>query len=229
MFGRMKDPVEGTATVIGYSERHEQKGDRVVLNAQVIVEANGMASATVDAKPEVPQSWMPVKTGTTWPVQVDRANPSRLKFLWDRVQAPGGAATAPTATPGAPAVTQSMQSFSLPAQIQVVGGNLDPAEYKAAIQMAEHATGMDLDGDGQVAGKDAAPGAGASPFAEFFQQAAAAAGAMPGPPAQASAQPASDDPVSKLERLANLLDEGAITREEFDAQKKQILGRPDAA
>jgi hypothetical protein len=220
MFGRMKDPVEGTATVIGYSERHEQKGDRVVLDAQVIIEAPGMASATVDAKPEVPQSWMPVKTGTTWPVRVDRANPSRLKFLWDRVAPPAG--TAPT--PMGPAVIQSVQSYSLPAQIQVMGDNLDPAEYKAAIQMAEHATGMDLDGDGRVAGKAAAPGAGASPFAEFFQQAAAAAGAVPGVPASAPASPTSDDPVSRLERLAKLLDEGAITREEFDAQKKQILG-----
>ena len=81
MFGRMKDPVDGTATLIGYSENHEQKGSEVVLSAQFIVEADGMASTTVDAKPEVPQSWMPVKTGTVWPVQVDRANPTRLKSM----------------------------------------------------------------------------------------------------------------------------------------------------
>jgi hypothetical protein len=149
MFGRMKDPADGTATVVGYSEQHVQKGADVVLSAQVIVEAEGMAATTVDAKPEVPQSWMPVKTGTVWPVRVDRANPSRLKFLWERVQG----AAAPAAPP---VIARSVQAFSLPPSIQVMG--------------------------------------------------------------------ASSDPVSRLERLAELLDAGDITREEFDAQKKRILG-----
>jgi hypothetical protein len=216
MFGRMKDPVEGTATVVGYSERHEQKGDRVVLNAQVIVEANGMASATVDAKPEVPQSWMPVKTGTTWPVLVDRSNPSRLKFLWDRVP---GSAGAPRAAPVAPAapVVQSGQSFALPPQIQVMGGSMEQA--KQAIDMAEQAMGMDLDGDGKIAGGAAAPTAGWAGLTGWSAIGTPTPGAAPGP-----AEPASDDPVSKLERLAKLLDEGTITREEFDAEKKKILG-----
>jgi hypothetical protein len=209
MFGRMKDPVEGTATVVGYSERHEQKGDRVVLNAQVIVEASGMASATVDAKPEIPASWMPVKTGTTWPVQVDRTNPSRLKFLWDRVQPPAGGATAPAAPMAA------LQGFSLPPQVQVFGGTMEDA--KQAIELAEETMGMDLDGDGKVAGGRAAPTAGWAGLTGWS--------AMGVPtPAASPAQPASDDPVSKLERLAKLLDDGAITREEFDAQKKKILG-----
>jgi hypothetical protein len=223
MFGRMKDPVEGTATVVGYSEQHEQKGNSVVLNAQVIVEAPGMASATVDAKPEVPQSWMPVKTGTTWPVQVDRANPSRLKFLWERVQGGVAAPAAPPGGPVAPAVTQSVQSFSFPPQVQVMGGT--PQQAKQAIDMAEQMTGMDLDGDGKVAGGPAP--AGGSPFAAFLgpqmqQMAQAGFAASQPPPAAAPAE--SDDPVAKLERLAKLLDEGTITRDEFDAEKKKILG-----
>jgi hypothetical protein len=220
MFGRMKDPVEGTATVVGYSESHEQKGDRVVLSAQVIVEAPGMASATVDAKPEVPQSWMPVKTGTTWPVQVDRANPSRLKFLWDRVSAPAGAAPAPApgpaqpaaVAPSAPGVMASLQAFSLAPQIQVMGGSMEQA--KQAIDMAEQAMGMDLDGDGKIAGGAAAPTAAWAGLTGW---------SAIGNPTPAPA-PASDDPVARLERLAKLLDEGAITREDFDAQKKKILG-----
>jgi hypothetical protein len=128
---------------------------------------------------------MPVKTGTVWPVRVDRANPSRLKFLWDRVQG----AAAPAA---APVITRSVQTFSLPPSIQVMGGSMEQA--KQAIEMAEQAMGMDLDGDGKVAG------------------------------AGAAAARADEDPVSKLERLAKLLDAGDITREEFDAQKKRILG-----
>jgi hypothetical protein len=213
MFGRMKDPVDGNATLVGYSEHHEQKGSNVVLSAQVIVEAEGLASTTVDAKPEVPQSWMPVKTGTVWPVQVDRANPSRLKFLWDRVQAPAGATPAPGATP-TPIVTKTVTKFSMGTpSIQVLGGGLAPQQYKQAIDMAEQATGMDLDGDGKVAG-GAPPAAGANPWAAWLTP------QVSQPPAPAP----SDDPVDKLERLAKLLDAGDLTREEFEAQKKKVLG-----
>jgi Short C-terminal domain len=227
MFGRMKDPVEGTATVVGYSEHHTQKGSDVVLDAQVIVQAEGLVPTTVDARPQIPQSWMPVKVGTEWPVRVDRAKPERLEFLWERVQgaAPGSApAPAPAPAPTAPIVTRSVQTFSLPPQIQVMGmgGGMVPEQYKQAIDMAEQATGMDLDGDGKVAG-GAAP-KGPNPFQAFYQQATAAAAAYQPPAATPPAPAESDDPVARLERLAKLLDSGAITREEFDAQKKRILG-----
>jgi hypothetical protein len=164
---------------------------------------------------------MPVKLGTEWPVRVDRANPERLEFLFDRVQggvpaAPSPAAPAPAA---APVVTQSVQSFALPPSIQVIGGS--PQQAKQAIDMAEQMTGMDLDGDGKVAG-GAAP-AGGSPMSAWLGAAQQAYSAYAVPPTPASA-PASDDPVSKLERLAKLLDEGTITRDEFDAEKKKILG-----
>ena len=54
--------------------------------------------------------------------------------------------------------------------------------------------------------------------AEMQQQAMAAMQA-----AQAR-QPESDDPVDRLERLAALKDRGLITDEEFDQQKRRILG-----
>src|SRR3954464_6382933 len=131
MFGRMKDPADGTVTVVSYSEHHEQKGNDVVLDAQLMVQADGLVPTTVDAHPRVPQSWMPVKLGTEWPVRVDRANPERLRVPFDRVR--GGAAPAPPVAPapGAPVVSGSVQSFSLPAQIQVMGGNLNADEYRA--------------------------------------------------------------------------------------------------
>src|SRR3954469_23614697 len=119
MFGRMKDPADGTVTVVSYSEHHEQKGNDVVLDAQLMVQADGLVPTTVDAKPRVPQSWMPVKLGTEWPVRVDRANPERLEFRFDRVQGPAGTAASPSApAPGATFVTGSVETFSLPAQIQ---------------------------------------------------------------------------------------------------------------
>jgi hypothetical protein len=157
---------------------------------------------------------MPVKAGTVWPVRVDRAKPERLEFLFDRAPRQAAAPVAPAAAPGpapaAPVVPRSV--FSLPPQIQVMGGSMEQA--KQAIEMAEQAMGMDLDGDGKVAGGAAAPTAAWAGLTGW---------SAIGNPAPAPAPP-SDDPVSKLERLAKLLDEGAITREEFDAEKKKILG-----
>lgn len=49
-------------------------------------------------------------------------------------------------------------------------------------------------------------------------------GGMPGatPPA-APPPPASEDPIARLERLADLRDRGALTPEEFEEQKRRIL------
>ncbi len=41
---------------------------------------------------------------------------------------------------------------------------------------------------------------------------------------QQAAQPAQDDDVAELQKLAQLKDQGILTQEEFDAKKKQILG-----
>src|SRR3954468_20277793 len=119
MFGRMKDPADGTATVTSYSERHQRKGDDVVLDAEVIVQADGLVPTTVDARPRVPQSWMPVKLGTEWPVRVDRTNPGRLAFRVDRGPGPAPAPAAPA--PAAAPSPSPFQSFSFGApSIQVM-------------------------------------------------------------------------------------------------------------
>src|SRR4051812_7021416 len=133
MFGRMKDPADGTATVVSYSEHHETKGSDVVLDAEVIVQADGLVPTTVRARPRVPQSWMPVKLGTEWPVRVDREKPDRLEFLFDRVQggvaAPAQApAPAAPAAPGIPVVTKTNATFSFGTpSIQVMGGTPEQA------------------------------------------------------------------------------------------------------
>jgi hypothetical protein len=223
MFGRMKDPADGTATVVSYSEHHEEKGDDVVLDAQVIVQAEGLVPTTVNARPRVPKSWMPVKLGTEWPVRVDRAKPERLEFRFERVPDPAAPAAPATAPAPAPVATKNVSSFSFGTpQVQVMGGT--PEQAKQAIDMAEQMMGMDLDGDGKVAGGGAP--AGGSPMAAWMNAAQQAYSAYSVPPTPAAPAPAaaSDDPVSKLERLAKLLDEGTITRDEFEAEKKKILG-----
>jgi hypothetical protein len=43
-------------------------------------------------------------------------------------------------------------------------------------------------------------------------------------PAAPAAQPVSDDPIARLERLAALKASGVLTEEEFQQQKRRILG-----
>ena len=73
-------------------------------------------------------------------------------------------------------------------------------EAREALEGIERATGMDLDGDGRGAG-----GAGAAPMIPVAPQ---------------------GDVVSQLERLAALRASGALTEEEFAAQKARLLGGP---
>ncbi|KHL54644.1 PH domain-containing protein [Xanthomonas cannabis] len=44
-------------------------------------------------------------------------------------------------------------------------------------------------------------------------------------PSQASAVPATDDPVQVLSKLKQLLDAGLVTQDEFDAKKTEVLAR----
>lgn len=76
-------------------------------------------------------------------------------------------------------------------------------EARDAMHSIETMTGMDLDGDGQV-------------------------GTTGMPPRQPLFTPASPDAdvVGQLERLAALRDSGALTPEEFSAQKSRLLGGP---
>jgi uncharacterized membrane protein YdbT with pleckstrin-like domain len=43
-------------------------------------------------------------------------------------------------------------------------------------------------------------------------------------PAQANAEPKSDDLMTQLEKLGGLLEKGILSKEEFEAQKKKLLG-----
>jgi hypothetical protein len=58
--------------------------------------------------------------------------------------------------------------------------------------------------------------------AEAAQQQDAAA-APPSPPGQAEAPATAQDPYGDLMKLKELLDAGALTQQEFDAQKQKIL------
>jgi hypothetical protein len=124
----------------------------------------------------------------------------------------------PPSTPGSPTPVQAgvvkltTQLTGTP-QVQVFGA-ASPEQIKRAYEMAERVMNTDLDGDGKVAGGAAAPGG--SPMAGMLG--ALGAAATPATPAPA------EDVVSQLERLAKLHETGALTDEEFAAEKKKLIG-----
>jgi hypothetical protein len=113
-----------------------------------------------------------------------------------------GATSMPTPTPApAPTATPPFARFSPTGEVQAAV--LTGTDAKGAVQGIESMVGMDLDGDGKIAGGAAAP---ANPFGAVF----------------ANAQRA--DVVSQLERLAALKASCALTEAEFGAEKAKLLG-----
>ena len=123
-----------------------------------------------------------------------------------------------------------------PMQFQQFGAGQLPDQAKEAIARAEKMMNMDLDGDGTVAGAPAGPGqhmdlnklmqqaqAQMAAFQQHGGFAAMQTGTFPGV-TPAPAPPAAKDTITQLEELAALRDRGALTDEEFEAQKKRILG-----
>ena len=111
-------------------------------------------------------------------------------------------------------------------------GAYDPADPMAAIRMAQEAIansplgplghmGFGKDIQEQLAQAAAQIQANDQALAQFggIAGVTAAAGA-----AGAATPAAGDDPILLIERLAALRDSGALTDEEFAAQKRQILG-----
>ena len=111
-------------------------------------------------------------------------------------------------------------------------GAYDPAGPMAAIRMAQEAIANSQLGPlGQMGfGKDIQEQlARAAAQLQANDQALAQFGGIAGVTAAggaagAATPAAGDDPISLIERLAALRDSGALTDEEFAAQKRQILG-----
>jgi hypothetical protein len=89
----MKDPAEGTATVVSYQafttpglENNTRPGFEVTLHAQVVVQAEGLEPTAVEFITNFPQSELPLQNGAVLPVTVDRKNPKHLKLDHDFVK-----------------------------------------------------------------------------------------------------------------------------------------------
>lgn len=156
--------------------------------------------------------------GETLPVTVDREDPHRLRVEWDEVvphaeraraqedrmaEIMGGFGSFGTRAPGPGGPAPEVQTFGGPGMsgvvVNVSGGSLDDPGVAEALEMAEAMTGMDLDGDGRI-------------------------GAQAAPAAPAPEDTPAEDRIARLERLARLREQGALTEEEFAAEKARVLG-----
>lgn len=202
LFNRMKDPVEGIATVVS-STSPPDHASSANCRMNLVVEAEGVAPTSVNVKSMI----VPVKKwpypGTVLPVLVDRANPENVKILFDKMQT-----HAETSKASADALAAMMRgetpvtgTAGTPAGIPA-----DKAEIVAQIQQMFPGARI------QVAGSGMPP---PSPTA--------AAGWGP-PAASPSAAEQTDDRLDALERLARLHASGALTDAEFAAEKRRILG-----
>jgi hypothetical protein len=81
---RMKDPVRATAQIVGCS-RYTESATSSNIAMTLVVRAEGMAATTVDHECFCRHDRWP-SPGDTLPVTVDRADPTRLKVLWDEVR-----------------------------------------------------------------------------------------------------------------------------------------------
>jgi Short C-terminal domain len=242
LFDKIRDPISGIAQVVG-CDPAPTAALGMPCRVQLVVQGAGIAPFSVDQTVEPPAGKWPTQ-GQSLPVTFDRNHTDRLRIDWDQIGA-GAGATPAAPTPAMPDVTLTTPPVTTTTTSTVIGTSVDgapmqyqqfagamPEQAKEAIARAEKMMNMDLDGDGTVAGAPAGAGqhldlnklmAQAQQQMAAFQQGGLAAmqtGAIP-PPAAA---PAQKDTITQLEELAALRDRGALTDDEFEAQKKKILG-----
>lgn len=229
LFNRMKDPVDGAARIVSCSGPPDGATSGT-CKMYLVVEAPGVAAFSAEIRKICKVARWP-SPGMVLPCQVDRAKPDNfdvdVKGIPDwrdqaRQQAEMYAQMANQprhGQPGMPGVGQP--GAGIPGMVVNHGatihvqGAATPEQAAQAIRQAEMALGMDLDGDGVVGGASTASGA-----------AAMAGGPVPGSPMAPPTPPGgpAGDVVSQLERLAALHRSGALTDQEFAAQKARLLG-----
>jgi hypothetical protein len=221
-FSRIKDPIRGTAQVVS-TTRPPDSATSGNCRMHLVVTVPGHQSFAVDDQYIVKVKKWP-SPGDTLPIEASQSEPGKFKILWDEVQSWEVAAAQqaqqlaammnqpPPPTGQQPPVTPSAGTIGQPV-VMVDGRPATPAE----IQQYESMTGMDLDGDGRIAGGAAAPSGGLE---------AMIAGAMAGHGGPVDQPGTADDRVAALERLAALRATGALSDAEFEAEKARILGTP---
>jgi hypothetical protein len=194
--GGMRDPVRGTAHVVSAS-MNRGRGILQTCDVQLVVQADGVQPTAVAYRGLVHRDRWPVP-GMVLPVTVDRAEPQHLEIEWDEVE---------------PSEDRTRwHAEDLAATMRAEGADGGPAggatvvnlsgrelprlseEQKAKLRV------LGLDPDALVGG-------------------AGAAAPERSPPADDTV----DERLERLERLVRLREQGALTDEEFEAQKRRVL------
>jgi hypothetical protein len=139
---RMKDPVEGTAQVVG-STQPPESATSANVNLTVVVQAEGVPAASVEFSCLAPTKKWPFP-GETLPVTVDRADPSRIKVRWDDVPEAGD-----VAKQQADALAASLNKGG--AQMVSGAGATDASAIVEALQEAMPGAQINVQGGGSPA------------------------------------------------------------------------------
>jgi hypothetical protein len=219
---RIKDPVRGSAQIVSMTQAPDNASSGN-CRMQLVVSVPGHPSFAIDDQYIVKVKKWP-SPGQTLPIEASQSDPAKFKILWDEI-VPWDQRGAAQAQQIAEAMNQQ-QAPPPPGGVPPVGGvssamvmiNGQPATPEQLSQY-EAMTGMDLDGDGKIAGGAPAPPGGGLQGMIAGAMAAAQQG-MPG----VTDQPGkADDRVAALERLAALKASGALTDAEFETEKQRIL------
>jgi hypothetical protein len=160
------------------------------------------------------------QAGMVLPIEASQKDPTRFKILWDEMASHHDSVAAQAQQLAAQMNQGPVPPAGFPGTavgqpvVMVDGRPATPAE----IQAYEAQTGLDLDGDGRIAGGQPAPPGGIASIIAAATGAAAPAPSTPPPAAGA------DDRIEALERLVALRDAGALTEAEFQAEKARLLG-----
>jgi hypothetical protein len=84
---KMKDPVDGTAQVVGSTQPPDNATSSNV-NLNLVVQAEGVEATSLEYSCIAPSKKWPFP-GATLPVTVDRADPTHIKIRWDDVPEAG--------------------------------------------------------------------------------------------------------------------------------------------
>ncbi len=79
----MKDPVDGTAQVVG-STQPPDAASSANVNLNLVVQADGVPATAVELDCMAPVKKWPFP-GATLPVTVDRDDPTKVKIRWDDI------------------------------------------------------------------------------------------------------------------------------------------------
>jgi hypothetical protein len=205
----MKDPVRGTANVVSASALEPGGHRKHACTMELIVQGEGVSSTTVSHHDgDTPVDRWP-NAGDVLPVTVDRDEPEHLRIEWDEVPVRGAISMGVTPTPVAPSTPGAAVEHhsirdehpEIPPEAAAIVDQLASMFPGASVNVAEP-TVVKFDGAGNT-----------------VLQGAEAAAAMAG-----VAKAFGGDRISQLERLAKLHEEGALTDDEFEAEKRRVLG-----